>query len=520
MLGPAHGITLKTRWRFSGVLFALGKRKEAEKEYNEALDLSQSALSLNDSTNLDTQTTRALACHVEKRHAQAAALWQHLIPLQARLLGPEHPDTLRARAALAENLDARGWHEEAEQRLCAVLPLQQRVLGALHPDTLNTCRSLAECLQAQHKTQEAQPWARRALAGSQQVFGPDHLDTRLCQHLVDTLMQPGSPAAPPHAPPQEDRPVATVDGTPILASDLRTHLQEWEEALRRQYSDAPQKLAEETAKIKRTALDTLIDQQLLADELPRIGGRLDPALIEQDLNRLIEEVAQGDRAAFETALARAGLTMEKFRAARQRLISSDLMRVRIADQVEITRETVRDYYQKHPQHWGQEEVRLHSLTIPETLHQTDAATRRHIESLRTRIIQGTDFTTLARAESKDSHAEDGGAWDWTPVSVLSEKVRAALAQPPKGAVSPVIEQNGTLTILRVEDRRLSAPPPYDKVEKEAAQLLKQELGEERIERTLLRLRAAADIQKMETSLARRMTGKIPPAKTYVKFDTR
>ena len=496
VLGPANGIVLKTRYRFTGVLFELGKREEAEKEYREALDLGLRRLSANDRTTLNTQTAKALTCRINGQHAEAAALWQRLLPLQTRLLGSEHPDSLRGKAELAEDLDARGWHEEAEKRLLTVLPLQQRVLGAMHPDTLSTCRGLAECLQAQHKTQEALSYARRALAGCQQVFGPDYADTLLCQHLVATLTQP-PPATRWQKSRRARRPVATVDDTPIFASDLQHTMDSREQMLRFQYRSEPKRLQQELANLKRNALDTLIDQQLLVNEFPRIGGVLKPEMVEEDLNHIIKEAFNDDRAAFMTELDKDGLPLEKFRAMRERTIISQMMRSHIASKIEIKEDEVRDYYTQHAQRWSRpEEVKLHSLTIPETLHQTDAATRKHMESLRDRIIQGADFATLARAESKDSHADEGGQWGWTPITDLSEDVRAAVAKTPKGEISDLIEQPGYFILIRVNERRTPTPPPFEKVQEEATRLLQEELTQQRLQKTLIRLREAAEIKKM------------------------
>jgi peptidyl-prolyl cis-trans isomerase SurA len=496
VLGPANDLTLKTRWRFAGVLYALGKREAADLEYRQSLELSLSRLSFKDRNSLNSEATKALTARIEKRHLEALKVLQKMVPQQTRLLGPEHPDTLRSSSELAVNVEAQGYKPEAEQRLRTVLTRQQRVLGAMHPDTLDTTHSLALCLHAQHKDPEALPYAQHALAGSLKVFGPEHTDTLLCQSLVAALSRP-APASPPPASILEDRPLATVDGTPVLASDVRKMIEVGEEEYRSKFASDPQKLKQELDKLQRTAIDKLIDQQLLANELPRIGGSVKPELLEQDLNDVIKSSASGTRAGFEAELAKDGLTLEKFRAARQRMILSTIMRQHIAGQIDVTEEQVRDYYDKHPDLWTSEEVKLHTITIPETLHQTDAATRTHVENLRTQLANGANFPTLARAESKDSHAEDGGAWGWTPITELSEKVRAAIARTPDGTVSGIIEQPGLFILVSVEARRTPPPQPFEKVKNQAANLLKQELGNQHVEKVLVRLRAAADIQKLE-----------------------
>ena len=494
VLGPANGITLKTRWRFSGVLYELGKRDAADLEYRQALELSLSRLSFKDRNTLSTQSTKALTARIEKKLPEALAVLQKLIPVQTRLLGSEHPDTMRSNSELTESIEAQGFKEEAGQRLRTVLARQQRVLGAMHPDTLDTCRRLALCLHAQQKDPEALPYARRALAGSLKVYGPDHTDTFLCQNLVAALSRP-APAS--SAPAPEDRPLATVDGTPVFASDVRKMIEVGGEEYRSIYASNPQQLQEELDKLQRTALDKLIDQQLLANELPRVGASVNPELIEQDLDEVIKSSTSGTRAGFEAELAKDGLTLEKFRAARLRMVLSTLMRKHIAGQIDVTAEQLRDYYDKHPDLWSSEEVQLHTITIPETLHQTDAATRAHVESLRTQLANGANFATLARAESKDSHAEDGGAWGWTPVTELSEKVRTAVAKTPDGTVSSIIEQPGLFILISVAARRTPPPQPFEKVKDQATALLKRELANQHIEKVLVRLRAAADIQKLD-----------------------
>ncbi len=337
----------------------------------------------------------------------------------------------------------------------------------------------------------------------------DHTDTYLSQNLVAAVTPPTTVTSPPvSVSVPEDRPLATVDGTPVLASDVRKMIEVGGDEYRSKFASNPQRLKEALANLQRTALDTLIDQQLLANELPRVGGSVNPELIEQDLEDVIKASSAGTREAFEAELAKDGLTLEKFRAARLRLILSTLMRKHIAGQIEVTDEQLRDYYDKHPDLWSSEEVKLHTITIPETLHQTDAATRAHVENLRTQLIKGASFPNLARAESKDSHADDGGAWGWTPVTELSEKVRAALATTPDGAVSSIIEQPGLFILVSVEARRTPPPQPFEKAKDQVARLLKQELSNQHVEKVLVRLRAAADIQKLEPA----QDEKTPPAK--------
>jgi len=76
-------------------------------------------------------------------------------------------------------------------------------------------------------------------------------------------------------------------------------------------------------------------------------------------------------------------------------------------------------------------------------------------------------------------------------------VREAAAKTPKGGLSGVIEQGGSFIFLRVDDRRVPAAPPFEEVKDKAAEALRVEKRQERIDNALNELRAKADIQMME-----------------------
>ena len=80
---------------------------------------------------------------------ESLALVPHLesvLAARTRLLGAEHPDTLRTAHDLADTLYAQGDYAGARARYEAVLAARTRLLGAEHPDTLATAHNLATML--------------------------------------------------------------------------------------------------------------------------------------------------------------------------------------------------------------------------------------------------------------------------------------------------------------------------------------------------------------------------------------
>ncbi|MEV4049287.1 tetratricopeptide repeat protein, partial [Streptomyces sp. NPDC049744] len=57
---------------------------------------------------------------------------------RARVLGPDHPDTLLTRQEHAWELDQAGKHTEAARQYAELAADRARVLGPDHPDTLLT----------------------------------------------------------------------------------------------------------------------------------------------------------------------------------------------------------------------------------------------------------------------------------------------------------------------------------------------------------------------------------------------
>jgi Domain of unknown function (DUF4062)/Tetratricopeptide repeat len=97
----------------------------------------------------DTLAARARLARWTGEAGDAAAardLFAALLPVVERVLGPEHPDTLTVRARLARWTGEAGEAGEAaaaRDLFAALLPVEERVLGPEHPDTLITRANLA-----------------------------------------------------------------------------------------------------------------------------------------------------------------------------------------------------------------------------------------------------------------------------------------------------------------------------------------------------------------------------------------
>ena len=66
-----------------------------------------------------------------------------LLPVRERVIGPDHPATLRTRHDLAHLTGQAGDPAGARDLFAELVPVRERVSGPEHPDTLNARANLA-----------------------------------------------------------------------------------------------------------------------------------------------------------------------------------------------------------------------------------------------------------------------------------------------------------------------------------------------------------------------------------------
>ena len=116
----------------------------------------------------------ALAIGDAGRPNRAVIICRELLDAQQRILGADHPNTLRTRGNLASLLGEAGQVEEASAQFRELLDAQQRILGADHPNTLGTRGNLASLVGKAGRVEEASAQFRELLEDQQRILGADH----------------------------------------------------------------------------------------------------------------------------------------------------------------------------------------------------------------------------------------------------------------------------------------------------------------------------------------------------------
>lgn len=257
------------------------------------------------------------------------------------------------------------------------------------------------------------------------------------------------------APELLDRIVAAVDNQVILWSEVnfRVLLELQQRGYRRQPGP------EELARLRRQALDEMIDEQVLVLKAQRDSLQIDESQLETLLNERLQQIKSSMAAEeFTGMLERAGLSERQLKLRYRKDIRHSLLYEQLRNQmafrlyighkdVEAYRRAYRDSL---PERLSISKISIEVKPGPEVLEQA----RARIAMLRQQLEAGEDFASLARGHSEDpGTAASGGDLGCFPSGQLVPQFEEAARQLKPGQLSePVLTPYGYHLILLREKR--------------------------------------------------------------------
>jgi parvulin-like peptidyl-prolyl isomerase len=148
------------------------------------------------------------------------------------------------------------------------------------------------------------------------------------------------------------------------------------------------------------------------------------------------------------------------------------------------------YYRQHePEYEFKAKVLWEQITLEYGAKRPREQALQGITQFGHAIVGGASFAEIAKAYSDGATAKDGGARDWTEQGALvSEKLDQVLFQLNPGDLSPIIEDNGALHIVRVRERRPAGKTSFAEAQKKISEKLKKERLDKRRKEILVGIR--------------------------------
>jgi tetratricopeptide (TPR) repeat protein len=123
------------------------------------------------------------------KYVLAEMLFRQTVESESRVLGSEHPDTLKTMNGLGVALWRQDKYDEAEKIHCQTLQIQRRVLGEDHIDTLRSWTNVGTVLWAQGRIPAAEVVLRGAVDKTTRILGDSHPETLKAMNNLGLVLE-------------------------------------------------------------------------------------------------------------------------------------------------------------------------------------------------------------------------------------------------------------------------------------------------------------------------------------------
>jgi parvulin-like peptidyl-prolyl isomerase len=287
--------------------------------------------------------------------------------------------------------------------------------------------------------------------------------------------------------------VARVDGEAILGRDLEelVHLElsaignpEWKK-LRGEYR----------GEVTLKNITALINSKLLYQNARASGIKAGDAEVQSELQRIAKTFksdAEMDAALASRQMDRASLEKSVF----ERLTMSKYVEETINKKIVVTPEEIADYYSSHPEDFRHPDVvrTSHILIQPAgNTPEQDAKAKARAEALLARIKKGEDFAKLARENSMDSSASQGGDMGFNSRESLLREYSESAFSLPVGGVELIKTQFGYY-IIKLTAKKKEGSFTLEEIKPQLIEVLKKKKSDDALNELVGRLREKANIE--------------------------
>ena len=302
---------------------------------------------------------------------------------------------------------------------------------------------------------------------------------------------PEPPPPPKPMPAELPQVLARVNGEEVTRTDF-------DRLVRNLELGAGQSIpADRRDEILRGALDQLITYTVLKQEVRARNISVPEGEVEASLQEMRKQFP--DDKEFNKALSERGMTAERLRAdARIDMAINKMVEDEVALQPEATDGQVREFYDKNPDKFRQDEAVRASHILIRADPKADAATRQkaraRAEDLARQAKGGADFAELARKHSADGSAAAGGDLNYLmPGQTVAPFDRAVFSMEP-GQISDVVETEFGFHVIKVTDKRAASIVPFEQVSPRIRAYLTEEARQERAQNFIESLKKKANIE--------------------------
>ena len=306
--------------------------------------------------------------------------------------------------------------------------------------------------------------------------------------------QPATPAPPaPAKPMPADLPpvLARVNGEDVTKVDFDRLIKNMELSANQPVP------AERRDEIFRKALDQLVTYAVLTQETRARKVPVTDAEVEGNIKQMRSQFPNEQE--FAKALAARGMSLEKLKADTRIDISiNKMMESEASTQQTPGDAQVREFYDKNPDKFRQDEAVRASHILFKVEESGDAATKKKVkdqaEAVLKQVRDGADFAELAKKHSADGRAQQGGDLNFfTKGQMVPAFDQAAFSLKP-GQISDLVTTQFGYHIIKVTEQRVASTVPFEQVSGRIKEFLTQQQKQQKVEAFVNSLKQKAKIE--------------------------
>jgi peptidyl-prolyl cis-trans isomerase C len=300
-----------------------------------------------------------------------------------------------------------------------------------------------------------------------------------------------APAPPKPMPAQLPDVLARVNGEDVTKIDFDRLIKNMEVSAQKPVP------AERRDEIFRKALDELVTYKLLSQETRVRKIAVTDVEVDSTIKQMRAQLPNDQE--FTKALAARGMTIEKLKSdARIDISINKMMEAEAAAQPAPGDAQVREFYDKNPDKFKQDEACRASHILFRVDESADAATKKKVrdqaESVLKQVRAGADFAELAKKHSADGSSQQGGDLNFfTRGQMVPAFDQAAFSLKP-GQISDIVTTQFGYHIIKVTERRPASTVPFEQVSERIKEYLTEQQKQQKVEAFIESLKQKAKIE--------------------------
>jgi peptidyl-prolyl cis-trans isomerase SurA len=259
--------------------------------------------------------------------------------------------------------------------------------------------------------------------------------------------------------------VARVNNSIITRSQYQHEEKQLQEEAQQDPTHADQILAQG----EKDVLRGLIDRQLLLEKGKELGITAETEVIKRldDIRKQMKLASLDD---LEKAAEAQGVSFEDYKQnMRVEIITQQVIQREVGPHISVSNEEIKRFYEQHKSELAHPEaVRLSEILISTDDAGNDeqklAAAKAKADDLLKQIRAGAGFEDIAKKESQDPSASQGGDLGYFERGKLAKQLEDVTFGLKKGEVSDVVRTRQGFVILKVTDHQAAGVPTFSEAE--------------------------------------------------------